>query len=229
MPGYTHDPELEESTNRLMMWGGFLMLALVLAFPLYRFVEPVNREEARITNLASLADQGREIYALSCASCHGVDGQGVDAPALNSKQFLSAATDDQIQLLVSVGIPGSEMSAYGLDFGGPMTSEQIKAVVTYLRSLEPDAPDRPDWRDMIGAEGGHDDGGGHDEEPTEDDGHDEEPTEDDGHDEEPTEDEADEEPTEDEADEEAAEDEPDEEAAEEEHDETGDDGHHDDD
>ncbi len=202
MPGYTHDPELEESTNRLMMWGGFLMLALVLAFPLYRFVEPVNREEARITNLASLADQGREIYALSCASCHGVDGQGVDAPALNSKQFLSAATDDQIQLLVSVGIPGSEMSAYGLDFGGPMTSEQIKAVVTYLRSLEPDAPDRPDWRDMIGAEApGHDEAPadgeapGHDEAPADEEepGHDEAPADEEepGHDEAPAEEEAD--------------------------------------
>ncbi len=42
------------------------------------------------------------------------------------------------------------MSAYSLDYGGPLTSEQIQSVVTYIRSWEPDAPDRPDWRDMIG-------------------------------------------------------------------------------
>ncbi len=180
MPGYTHDPELEESTNRLMMVGGILMFALVLAFPLYRLIEPTAREEARVANTESLVSQGSQIFALSCASCHGADGQGVDAPALNSKQFLTSATNDQIQLLVSVGIPGSEMSAYALDFGGPLTSEQIRAVVTYLRAFEPDAPDRPDWRDMIGAPAGD-----HDEDAAEEDAdHDEAPADEgDGHDE----------------------------------------------
>lgn len=146
MPGYTHDPELEDSTNRLMLWGGILMLAMALAFPLYRVVEPVNREEARAENLASLVEQGQSIYALNCAACHGPNGEGGIGPALNSQQFFRSATDDQIRLLVSVGVPGTQMSAYDLDFGGPLTSEQIRAVVAYLRSWEPDAPDRPDWR-----------------------------------------------------------------------------------
>jgi hypothetical protein len=42
------------------------------------------------------------------------------------------------------------MAAYSLDFGGPLTSEQVQSIVSYLRSLEADAPDRPDWRDMVG-------------------------------------------------------------------------------
>jgi hypothetical protein len=41
------------------------------------------------------------------------------------------------------------MSAYSLDYGGPLTSEQIKALTTFVRSWEEDAPDRPDWRDVI--------------------------------------------------------------------------------
>jgi hypothetical protein len=43
------------------------------------------------------------------------------------------------------------MGAYSQDFGGPLTSEQIKAVVTYIRTWEPNAPDNPDWRSMMDA------------------------------------------------------------------------------
>lgn len=146
MAGFTHDPQLEASTERWMRWGVGLMAAMVLAFPLYRIWEPANRADAREVQQASLAAQGQETFSLFCSSCHGLAGEGLDAPALNSQQFLRSATDEQIRLLVSVGVPGTEMSAYSIDFGGPFTSEQIKAVVTFLRTWEPEAPDRPDWR-----------------------------------------------------------------------------------
>ena len=85
-----------------------------------------------------------------CAACHGDSGLGGTAPALNSQQFLTAANDDQIRSLTAVGVPGTQMSAYSLDFGGPLTLEQINALATYLRSLEPDAPDNLDWREPLG-------------------------------------------------------------------------------
>ncbi len=153
MPQRKHDDELEKSTTRWMAVGVGLTALFALMFPFYRLYEPVGREEARANLQASLASQGEEIFQASCASCHGAAGQGVDAPALNSKQFLEAATNEQISSLIAHGIPGTEMSAYSLDFGGFLTSQQINAVTTFLRSLEENAPDRPDWRDMIGAEG----------------------------------------------------------------------------
>ena len=148
MSGYTDDPVLDEETNKWMLWGLYMIAALVLAFPLYRLVEPANREEAREANIASLAEEGESIWSFNCASCHGADGEGGLAPALNSQQFLTAAGDEQTELLIAVGVPGSQMSAYSLDYGGPLTSEQIRSVTTYLRSLEENAPDRPDWRDF---------------------------------------------------------------------------------
>lgn len=144
---YETDEELERSTNRVMLIGTILLFAMAMVFPLYRWFEPANRESARTAHIDSLAESGERIWSFNCASCHGTNGQGEIAPALNSKQFLQSATDEQIELLVAVGIPGSQMSAYSQDFGGPMTSEQIKAVTIYIRSWEEDAPDRPDWRD----------------------------------------------------------------------------------
>ena len=146
---YQTDAELEQSTNRWMAVGAGLLVTMALVVPFYRWYEPASREEAREDQTVALASEGENVWQFNCASCHGLAGEGGIAPALNSKQFLQAATDDQAELLIAVGIPGSQMSAYSLDYGGPLTSEQIKSVVVFMRSWEDDAPDVPEWRDMV--------------------------------------------------------------------------------
>jgi len=143
---YDIDESLEESTNRLMVVGAVLMVVMALVFPLYRWVEPTNREAAREEQIDSLASTGESLWGFNCSSCHGMVGEGGIGPALNSQQFLQSATDEQTELIIAVGIPGTAMSAYSQDFAGPLTSEQIKALRIYIRSWEPDAPDVPDWR-----------------------------------------------------------------------------------
>ena len=140
------DPELEASTRRWMQAGVVLMVLFAVAFPLYRFYEPEARAAARDRQLADLQAEGQNVYLDSCSSCHGSDGEGVDAPALNSKQFLTDATHSQIASIAAHGIPGSEMPAWSVDYGGPLTSEQIDAAASYIESWKPNAPDRPDWR-----------------------------------------------------------------------------------
>ncbi len=140
------DPQLEESTNKWMAWGLVFMALMILMFPLYLWYEPSGRAEALETHEASLAEMGGDLYGFNCASCHGADGEGGIGPSLNSQEFLTSADDGQIKALIAVGIPGSLMSAYSLDFGGPLTSEQIDGLTIYLRSWEEDAPDNPDWR-----------------------------------------------------------------------------------
>lgn len=144
---YDVDEELEASTNRIMVIGALLLIGMALVFPLYRWVEPSSRQDAREEHLDSLADSGEALWGFNCASCHGVDGEGGTAPALNSQQFLQSATDEQTELLIAVGVPGSQMGAYSQDFAGPLTSEQIRALTVYIRSWEDTAPDRPDWRE----------------------------------------------------------------------------------
>ncbi|NNC91877.1 MAG: c-type cytochrome [Acidimicrobiia bacterium] len=150
MPERPVDEALEQSTNKWMAWGVAIMLAMALIFPVYRFFEPSNREADREAQLGFLAEQGADLFSDNCTACHGIDGMGGTAPALNSMQFLEAASDEQISALISVGVPGSQMSAYSLDFGGSLTLEQIEAITTYLRGLEETAPDFPGWRDPLG-------------------------------------------------------------------------------
>ncbi len=147
---YNTDEELEQSTNRWMVGGAILLALMAAVFPFYRWYEPTQRDDARTAQAEALANEGGSIWQTSCAQCHGNNGEGNIGPALNSKQFLQSATDEQARTLISVGIPGSQMSAYSLDHGGPLTSEQIKSVVAYIRAWEPNAPDNPDWRKMVG-------------------------------------------------------------------------------
>jgi hypothetical protein len=65
---------------------------------------------------------------------------------LNSKQLLASTSDAQIQALTAGGVPAREMPAWCLDFVGTLTDEQVKRIVTYLRSLAHNAPNIPDWR-----------------------------------------------------------------------------------
>ncbi|MBU1493012.1 MAG: cytochrome c [Actinobacteria bacterium] len=146
MPQRRADPHLEASTNRWMVGGVVLMALLVLAFPAYRLYEPGARAATRDAHQASLVEQGGRLFEIQCTGCHGLQGRGGSAPALNSQQFLTGASDAQISSLIAVGIPGSPMAAYSLDHGGPLTSEQIESLAVFLRSLEADAPDNPDWR-----------------------------------------------------------------------------------
>lgn len=137
---------LEESTVR-WQWAGLILVALFIGvFPIYRFYEPAQRADAREAQSDYLAAQGEEIYSFECAGCHGVEGRGGLGPAVGSRNFLEAVDDEQISQLIALGIPGTEMVAYSIDWGGPMTSEEIEATTTYLRSLEEDSESNPNWQ-----------------------------------------------------------------------------------
>jgi mono/diheme cytochrome c family protein len=137
---------LERSLDRYYTVGLVFLFVLVVAFPLYRLREPGLRAHAKTEQSAEYQRIGATIFNQSCSSCHGANGTGGTAPTLNSKQFLTATSDDQAALIITGGVPGTSMSAWSIDFGGPLTSEQVRQIITYLRSLELNAPSIPDWR-----------------------------------------------------------------------------------
>ncbi|HEX6568068.1 MAG TPA: cupredoxin domain-containing protein [Acidimicrobiales bacterium] len=141
------DPGLERSLNRWLVAGIVTGSLLIAAFPAYRAVEADRREVALAERQAAEVRAGRDLWASNCGSCHGEDGEGVDAPALNSEEFLAQATNQQIHHVTQAGIPGTEMGAWWNEMGGPLTDEQVRTVVAYIFSWRPTAPSRPDWRE----------------------------------------------------------------------------------
>jgi mono/diheme cytochrome c family protein len=85
---------------------------------------------------------GRALFSKNCTTCHGKDGEGVDAPSLNDKRFLSTTSDDTIFSVISSGVPGTEMPAWNQAHGGPFTDQDVRQLVAFIRAWEPEAPDR---------------------------------------------------------------------------------------
>lgn len=138
--------ELERSLDRYLIAGLVFMVVLIAGFFVYRAREPSLRKDAAAAQQVSYRSIGASLFATNCASCHGKGANGGSAPVLNAKEFLKSTTDSQVQNLIAGGVPGTEMPAWALEFGGTLTDEQVRQVATYLRSLEPAAPSVPDWR-----------------------------------------------------------------------------------
>jgi mono/diheme cytochrome c family protein len=147
-------PELERSLNRYLIAGLVFMTVLIAGFVLYRMREPSLRADATRSQRVSYTALGKDLFATNCAECHGEAGAGGgDAPTLDARQFLSSTSDAQIHALVAGGVSGTDMSAWGLEFGGTLTDEQVRQIVTYLRTLEHHAPSVPAWRTGATADG----------------------------------------------------------------------------
>jgi len=82
-----------------------------------------------IANGFSGNSKGAEVYANACASCHGVDGRGMDGMSPNLREY-----DDKI---IKAVLEYGKESVIGImpNFKGRLTSIQQKAVAVYIRSL----------------------------------------------------------------------------------------------
>jgi mono/diheme cytochrome c family protein len=81
---------------------------------------------------------GSQLFSANYARCHGPEGQGTPrAPSLNVKSFLTVTTDQAMLQIITSGVPGTAMPAWG----DRMTDAEIQAVVGFIRQWEPTAPE----------------------------------------------------------------------------------------
>ena len=109
---------------------------------------PGTRAQPAAEAAAAAADRrtrhiGTQLFATNCSACHGKGAVGGSAPVLNSKQFLKSTTDDQIHNLIAGGVPGTEMPAWSLAFGGTLTDEQIRPDHDVPALARAECPERP--------------------------------------------------------------------------------------
>ena len=75
---------------------------------------------------------GKQTFASTCANCHGLDGRGGErAPNIAETPRVQQLSDAQLFKIIENGIPGTGMPAFH-----SLDSSNIKAVVTYLRTLQ---------------------------------------------------------------------------------------------
>lgn len=153
---YFDDDKLETTKLDYSLSSGlFLLLVIGIALPLYWLGEP-GRHEGLLENTNELrTERGSESFEESCSSCHGGGGAGgeiafaiteagtgnfiasVDwvAPSLTS--VLTRFDESEVIHTLNFGRNGV-MPAWGAPGGGPLTTQQIEIIVTYLRSTQRD-------------------------------------------------------------------------------------------
>jgi len=109
------------------------------------FAKRENPLPRRWPSSASTVAEGSLLFAKNCQGCHGTEGHGSKgdspdgyAPALNSQEFLRAATDDFLLATIAIGRPNTPMRPFSKGSGGitDLSAEDIRKVVAYIRSWE---------------------------------------------------------------------------------------------
>jgi mono/diheme cytochrome c family protein len=158
---YYDDEELEGKRLELVQFFGVLLLiVIVIGLPLYWVFEPSRQAGARDAAQRQLAGWGGELFAptadggFNCAGCHGgmnatggnapftitdpatgeVRSVSWKAPALNT--VLYRFTAEEVRYIITYGRPGTPMSAWGLDGGGPLNAQQVESLILYLASIQ---------------------------------------------------------------------------------------------
>jgi cytochrome c oxidase cbb3-type subunit 3 len=81
------------------------------------------------------------LYSQNCAGCHGAEGKGGAAIALDDPVYLAIADDAVVRGAAANGIPGTSMPAFAQSAGGMLSDKQIEAIVGGIRKrwAKPDA------------------------------------------------------------------------------------------
>src|SRR6185312_11466930 len=110
-----------------------LLLALAATGGLYAAFAPASKAQADTTAQSLAIDEGKKLYAVGCASCHGTGGQGSsDGPSLVGVG--AAAVDFQ----VGTGrMPAQQPGAQIPRKKNIYTNAQIDQLAAYVASLGP--------------------------------------------------------------------------------------------
>jgi len=77
------------------------------------------------------AERGRTLFETRCATCHGLDGHGGQAPAIGPGSNAAAATDDRIRTVIRDGSPAGMPAQKG-----SLSAADIEALVHHVRQLQ---------------------------------------------------------------------------------------------
>ncbi|HLZ70882.1 MAG TPA: c-type cytochrome [Dehalococcoidia bacterium] len=87
--------------------------------------------------LPSQITDGGTLYAQNCAACHGERGRGGIAVSLDDALYQRLTSDETLRQVIERGRPGNQMPAYGSNFGGTLSDQQLDALVRAIRGFGP--------------------------------------------------------------------------------------------
>lgn len=107
---------------------------------------PPDRVRTEQLGEREFGTDGRTLFLVFCAACHGERGEGrrfgelgQAFPAVANPDFLALASDDFLRATLERGRPGRRMPAWGAMTSG-LARREVEAIIRWLRSREPAPP-----------------------------------------------------------------------------------------
>ena len=158
---YYDDEELEgKRLERVQLYGVLLLVVIVIGLPLYWVLEPHRQAGAVDAAYRQKAAWGAELFdttangGFNCAGCHGgMNATGgpaegtVEDPLTGEVRAVTYLAPelatvfyrfdrDEVEYILTYGRPGTPMSAWGTDGGGPMNDQQLETLIVYLETIQ---------------------------------------------------------------------------------------------
>lgn len=94
------------------------------------------------SGLASKLEEGKRVYSVTCAPCHGDDGMGKPGqfPPLAGSEWVNATSYKRLEEIPQLGLSGSvhvegqEWNSSMAAMGAGLSDADLAAVLTYIRS-----------------------------------------------------------------------------------------------
>jgi mono/diheme cytochrome c family protein len=126
------------SHQTMPVWGDLLTASQLEALTAYTW------DAAQGTSI----EEGQTLYANNCVICHGTFGEGGRNPArsddiigpISSAEYLSTRDNITLFNVIAQGQPNFGMAPFGNSFGGPLSGEQIDALIAFIRTWEANPP-----------------------------------------------------------------------------------------
>ncbi len=153
---YLSDEELEgPKLDRSLSFALVCLGLIAVALPFYWLAEPGRQEGAVASYDFRFEVFGSRLYleGAQCVNCHAAGGVGGSAayvlqdadgqliananwvaPALNN--VLHRYSEEEVTYILNYGRPGSPMAAWGTPGGGPLTTQNLEELVTYIGTLQ---------------------------------------------------------------------------------------------
>jgi cytochrome c oxidase cbb3-type subunit III len=74
------------------------------------------------------------LYSENCSGCHGTEGKGGAAVSISDPVYQALVDDAALHRIITNGLPGTLMPAFGQSAGGMLTEQQIDSLVQGMRT-----------------------------------------------------------------------------------------------
>ncbi|MDX1435986.1 MAG: c-type cytochrome [Anaerolineales bacterium] len=123
-------------TPRKLLIPGIALLLAVLLSTIAYWSTPVDAQDGADPDDLAL---GAALFQENCAVCHGESGEGRIGATL-AKDWPAIQTELRIKQTISEGVAGSFMPPWSIENGGPLTEEEIDALVLVILANQTSDP-----------------------------------------------------------------------------------------